>query len=163
MLKKVFITMFIFMTAPLVQAQSVQKTSLHFEDCQILEQSELQWTSKSLCPSVADFKVYYKTFDLRGWIELEKNGKVYDTWEMITANAIGNAPYIGEELLWHLNENGNVESLIFEVRAQDPQNIHEEIKLYFIAVMAQDKLVFVSQEISLAAAQERVSRLQKLP
>ncbi len=158
-----FLFVFILSSAFLVQAQTITRSSLHLEECQLIEHTEMQWTSKSLCAGVADFKVYYKTFDLRGWIELEKNGKVYDTWEMITANAIGNAPYVGEELIWQWDQGGNLESLIFEVRAQDTQNIHEEIKLYFVAMMSQDALVFVSQEVSLTAAQEKANAFQKLP
>lgn len=163
MLKRVLCIVFIMAVAPLVHAQSMSKTSLRLENCQVIEENELNLTSKLKCAGAADFKVYYKTFDLRGWIEIEKNGKVYDTWEMITANAIGNSPYIGEELIWKWDQSGNLESLIFEVLTQDPQNIHEEIRLYFVTMMSQDTLVFISQEVSLAAAQEKADALQRLP
>lgn len=155
MLKQYILPFCFILSAQLAQAQVQISTSVAPERCTLIEENEQELTAKFNCRGFSGFKVYYKTSDLRGWIVLEKNKKVYDTWEMITENAIGLSPYVANELIWQQDKAGDLEFLIFEVSSIDPEDVNAEITLFFVTKMEKDRLVFVSQEVSLQAAQQK--------
>ncbi len=123
-------------------------TSLRADDCQPVKGTLSLLGSTEICEGQDSYAVKYKTYDLRGWVVLQKENLEITSVDLVRGNHPGYAPYIGDQLEWRYDKNKKLLALIFPLHGTNIDDPTKTNTVWVAACIDQNKLVNIGEATS---------------